>query len=120
MRQDQLTQEAEKCDHGFFFGTTCEHCQLASAQDRIRKALNAVSLGSFDGGHHKMYAIDQILRELTGCPTLKKTTKDSKGVEFTYEVLGESPEYLAWVKEFEGEPDEEGEKQYEWDVGTPP
>lgn len=35
MRQSQLTKEAQKCDHGYYFGTTCEYCQLADSQDRV-------------------------------------------------------------------------------------
>ncbi|KKM17266.1 hypothetical protein LCGC14_1677500 [marine sediment metagenome] len=35
MRQSQLNEEAQKCDHGYFFGTTCEYCQLLDLQDRV-------------------------------------------------------------------------------------
>jgi hypothetical protein len=28
MRQDQLTKESQQCDHGYFFGTTCEACEV--------------------------------------------------------------------------------------------
>jgi hypothetical protein len=54
-------------------------------------ALNiAFKCGQIDGAHHKMWVIDQMVRELAG---------DS---------------YEAWIKEYE----QDGE--YEWDTGTPP
>lgn len=35
MRQSKLTKQAQKCDHGHYFGTTCECCQLLDSQDRV-------------------------------------------------------------------------------------
>lgn len=67
---------------------------------KVAEALEiAFRYGSFDGDHHKMWCIDQMVRALTG-------TKEN---------------YEAWVKEFQGEYDEEeGHCEYEWDTGTPP
>lgn len=42
MRQSQLTKEAEKCDHGYYFGTTCEPCLLADEQDKNAKLVTAL------------------------------------------------------------------------------
>ena len=38
------------------------------AKERIAKALEVVEFGALDGSHHKMWAIDQMVRVLTGCP----------------------------------------------------
>ena len=38
MRQSQLTRESQKCDHGLYFGTTCEKCEA----DELRIALRAI------------------------------------------------------------------------------
>ena len=64
-------------------------------EDKIKIALLiAFRFGSIDGDHHKMWAIDQIVRALTG------------------------DTYDAWVKTFEN--GEDGPKTYEWNVGIPP
>lgn len=40
---------------------------MTDLQDKIDAALEiAYQCGQFDGGHHKMWVIDQIVRELTG------------------------------------------------------
>lgn len=86
---------------------------------RIAKALDvAYSYGTNDGGHHKMWVIDQMVRELTGCPLVKATAKNYKGEEYEYETLGESEEYKNWVKYFKD--GEDGPETYEWDKGCPP
>lgn len=64
-------------------------------RSKIYKAKNiAFKYGQEDGGHHKMWVIDQMLRELL---------KD---------------DYETFVKEYE-EPDEDGD-YYEWDIGIAP
>lgn len=61
----------------------------------IREALDiAWKYGQDDGAHHLRWAIDQMVRALTG------------------------DGYAAWVAEFEGDPENE-ENHYEWDTGTP-
>jgi hypothetical protein len=76
-------------------------------QKRIEAVIEvAIEYGNTDGGHHKQYALDQILRILTGCPTKTEHATDSQGTPYTYEALGESDEYLALVDE-------------DWDVGMP-
>lgn len=88
-------------------------------EERIKAALNtAQSWGSSDGDHHKMWVIDQMVRELLGCPLAQFTAKDYKGVEYTYEGLGESAEYTAWVAEHNQ--GEYGPYTYEWDKGIAP
>ena len=60
-------------------------------EKRIEDALGlAWQYGQIDGGHHKMWVIDQMVRVLLG------------------------DEYEKWVKEYEGD------DEYEWDVGIAP
>lgn len=95
---------------------------LNEMKERIDEALSYAGSGSVDGAHHKMWVIDQMIRALTGCPQVKVEVKGKKGgADYTYTKQGESKEYLAWVKEFEGPVDANGDKQYgDWDVGIPP
>jgi len=67
-----------------------------------------------DGGHHKQWLLDRIVRVLTGCPTVTRTGVDHLGRSYEYEDLGESDEYKKWVLSYEGNGD------YTWDVGVPP
>ena len=85
---------------------------------RIKKAMEIIPDGSFDGGHHKMWVIDQILRALTGCPIICKTATNYKGEPFTYEAQGESEEYKEWLAEFAD--GEDGPHTYNWDIGIAP
>jgi hypothetical protein len=64
---------------------------------RIAKALTIARDDVYDGDHHKMWAIDQIVRALTGCPVVTKAGKDYRGTIYTYEAQGESEEYLRFV-----------------------
>jgi hypothetical protein len=78
-------------------------------EERIAKALEIASeYGTIDGGHHKMWVIDQMVRALTGCPLVMKNAVDYKGVPYSYEAQGESPGYLAFI----------GDE--EWDEGIAP
>lgn len=64
----------------------------------INKALQiAYDYGQVDGGHHKMWVIDQMVRAL----------------------LGDTFEYTQWVKVYQ-HLDVDGEPQYEWDEGVAP
>ena len=63
--------------------------------ERIATALElALQYGSTDGGHHKMWVIDQMVRALTG------------------------DNYGAWV--VAARDGEDGPDTYEWDDGVPP
>lgn len=71
---------------------------IKSEGDRIQEALNlAASYGQIDGGHHKLWVIDQMVQAL----------------------LGSKKEYKLWVAEYEEE-DEFGDKEYEWETGIAP
>lgn len=72
-----------------------ENKQLAEKETQIEKALKLASdYGTIDGGHHKMWVIDQIVRALTGTA------------------------YDEWVAETEA--GEDGSQTYEWDTGISP
>lgn len=69
-------------------------------ESRIEKALNiAWEYGQIDGGHHKMWVIDQMVRAL----------------------CGDNDVYEKWVKEYEhSDEDDDYDDYYEWDVGIAP
>lgn len=65
-------------------------------KEKIAKALEvAFRYGGFDGGHHKAWAIDQMVRALTGS------------------------EYEQWRADYEGDPEDE-DNHYFWDEGIVP
>ena len=86
--------------------------------DKIRRALDMAQNGSTDGAHHKTWVIDQLVRILTGCPTVMVDGIDSNNQSYTYPTFGESEEYEQWVREFQK--GEDGPNTYEWETGTPP
>lgn len=65
----------------------------------------AVRYGGIDGGHHKTWVIDQMVRALTDCP-------------ITDETQGESDEYKKLVADACN--GEDGPNTYDWDVGIAP
>ena len=81
---------------------------------RIVRALQvAADFGMEDGDHHKMWVIDQMVRILTGCPTVERTSRfpDVNGNTYTYQGLGESDAYREFVARGRGG---------EWDEGIAP
>jgi len=86
---------------------------------RISTALDIANrYGGIDGGHHKMWVIDQMVRALTGCPVVVESGVDSAGVAYTYETQGASEEYRAWVQAHRD--GEDGPETYDWDEGVAP
>ena len=81
----------------------------ADASGRITKALSIARDDVYDGDHHKMWAIDQMVRALTGCQMAPKSAIDGYGKPYTFEAQGESEEYLRFVHEVGG-----------WDEGIAP
>jgi hypothetical protein len=78
--------------------------------ERISKALELIAeYGWIDGAHHKQWVLDQAARILTGCPAEVRQFTDYRGQPYSAEVLGESPEYLAWRGSADG-----------WDEGIAP
>lgn len=63
-------------------------------EERIAEALDLAEHGSIDGGHHKMWVIDQMVRALTG------------------------DNYDQWVATYRA--GEDGPNTYEWDEGVAP
>ena len=82
-----------------------------TTKERIEKALEFAKDGAYDGSHHKMWAIDQMVRSLTGCPIVEKDGIDHKGRKYTFKGMGESQEYLDWIKNYEN--GEDGPNTYE-------
>jgi len=64
--------------------------------------------GGIDGGHHKQWVLDQVVRALTGAPV--------EDQEFM--IMGTSDEYEEWVRLTKA--GEDGPETYWWDVGIPP
>jgi hypothetical protein len=56
-----------------------------------------VRMADSDGGHHKMWAIDQKVRALTDCPVEIREAKDCKGIPYKYEIYGESEAYKLFI-----------------------
>jgi len=64
------------------------------SEERIKKALEYIHKnGGIDGGHHKQWVLDQIVRCLV-------------------------EDYETWVREYED--GEEGPETYKWDTGIAP
>lgn len=83
----------------------------AEAAGRIARALEFAKSGTVDGGHHKMWVIDQMVRALTGCPMVELTSRfpDVHGNTYTFEGQGESEQYRDFVNAEPG-----------WDEGIAP
>jgi hypothetical protein len=93
--------------------------KIVDLNNRIQNALHrAWKSGSVDGDHHKMWVIDQMVRELTGCPIITETAKGSNGKMYEYETLGESEAYKEFVRN--AKDGEDGPETYSWETGTPP
>lgn len=92
------------------------------AERRIELALElAVRYKGIDGHHHQDFAMDQIVRALTGCPMVtKRVEKGFRGAPhaYSYKAQGESDEYLKLVAE--AKDGEDGPETYSWDEGIPP
>jgi len=89
-----------------------------SGYDRIEKALEIAFFNSSDGAHHKLWAIDQMVRALTGCPIIVTHAFDCNGSPYVYEKFGESEQYQKFVRDFNY--GEEGVNTYSWDIGIAP
>lgn len=76
---------------------------MSTDADKIAAALEiANDFAGDDGSHHKAYCIDQMVRALTGCPPVEMTALDCRQQPYTYEAMGESAEYEAFVAPFCG------------------
>jgi hypothetical protein len=86
--------------------------------DRITRALEYVDSGQVDGEHHKAWAIDQIVRALTGCPIVTRTAVDTHGERYEYPSQGESEEYRRFLAAYRA--GEDGPDTYHWEEGIAP
>lgn len=91
---------------------------MSTQDEAVEAALAIAEWGSVDGDHHKMWVIDQMVRTLTGCPTVRVEKTGPNGDDWSYDALGESEEYLEWVRTFQD--GEDGPETYLWDVGIAP
>ena len=67
---------------------------MRTADEKVTLASDLIfRYGGIDGGHHKQWVLDQLVRIL-------------------------SDDYKAWIKEYED--GEDGPKSYEWDEGIAP
>lgn len=90
--------------------------QDSTSQERITKALGIATNAIYDGGHHKMWVVDQMVRALTGCPVTEMSATDANGTPYTYDGQGENDEYWAFVDRA----DRAGGGVFTWDEGIAP
>lgn len=86
--------------------------------DRLTLALEYAKSGQNDGEHHKAWAIDQMVRALTGCPMVEQTAVSAHGQRYTYQGQGESEEYQRFIAEYKA--GEDGPDTYSWEEGIAP
>ena len=88
---------------------------MSSAENRIDEALKILFKGvQWDEAHHMAWKIDQVVRALTGCPEVTRTSPWGE----QYVTLGESLEYLDFVAKYKD--GENGPDTYRWDTGIAP
>ena len=85
---------------------------------RIAMALRKAEYAHYDGDSRKLWVIDQMVRELTGCHAHLMETTDEYGSKYFYEVLTPSKEYVDFVRAYRA--GEDGPYTYDWSEGTPP
>jgi len=74
--------------------------------------------GQYDGGHHKQWVMDQVVRILKGgTVTVKVASWDDHPDEYRFSVEP-SEEYFEWVEGMEGDP--ESDEYCEYDEGIAP
>jgi hypothetical protein len=80
------------------------------------------SYGQIDGGHHKLWVLDQVARILHGTPIdIVEARWDNGHTEYRISTGEPSQEYLQWVIMMKDPWDEENEEfTYYYDVGVPP
>ena len=80
------------------------------------------SYGQFDGGHHKQWVMDQVARLYNGTGVIIKLARwDDGNMEYRVTLDEPTEKYQQWVREMQGEYDEEEEEyEYGYDEGTPP
>ncbi len=74
--------------------------------------------GGIDGGHHKQWVLDQIVRIIHKCPLAECSNIDCNGNKYYFKDLGKSEEYKLWVKNHKD--GEDGPDTYDWEEGIAP
>jgi len=94
--------------------------EVMTETERINATLALISnFGETDDDHHKKWLLDQSVRILTGCPIVKSEVHlDANKNPYTFDGLGESEAYQAFVAEHNN--GEEGPGTYDWDTGIAP
>ncbi len=86
---------------------------------RVERALEiAMQSAGVDGDHHKAWVIDQMIRALTDCQIVERSSKDSNGQVYFYSTLGESEAYQSFLRRFRA--GEDGPETYHWNEGIAP
>lgn len=95
------------------------NAERKTPEGRIKKAMEiAMASGGNDESHHQAWAMDQMVRALTGCPVVFKRNTSIIPKPIVVAALGESEEYLKFIKEHNAGDD--GPDTYSWDVGIAP
>jgi len=90
-------ENAEVSANGFESLYDAAYGELQSIKAKLENALELIGqYGGINGVHHKAWVIDQIVRMLT------------------------DDRYDDWVNEVKGPIDEDGETEYDWDIGIAP
>jgi len=91
--------------------------RIISGSRNVELKNNALTMirryGGIDGAHHKDWVLDQVVRSLTNCPLIEGDYDADGGP-----VLGESEEYLQWVKD--AKDGEDGPDTYSYEIGIAP
>lgn len=85
--------------------------RLGRFENAIDEALEVAPNILYDGDHHKQWVVDQMVRAMTLCPMVTKTSPrpNAQGQIYQYEGYGESEAYKRFVTAHEG-----------WDEGIAP
>lgn len=82
------------------YHTTPFDLPATTEAERIQKALAiAIFCGRPGTLHTKEWCLDQVVRALTGCPTLTEKGTDYRGTPYAIAKQGTSPEYLALIEQ---------------------
>lgn len=77
--------------------------------------------GQYDGGHHKQWVLDQIVRILKGTAIEIKLAKWSNGLEeYRIRLLEPTEDYKVWVSYMRNEQAEDDNLLYSYDEGIAP
>ena len=89
-----------------------------SIVEMVEKAIAIAGYyGNSDEPHHVKWALDQMVRALTGCPIVALTGKDVKNQSFDYLAFGKSAQYQKFLDDVEHDPAGWG---CAWDPGIAP